>query len=311
VGGALPPSRIRRNQVYCYYSERYGATGRAAIFYVYDGSRPRPGGGDGLSKGAQRATEGSSESEGRTATSGNVAALVDAADGSVVARYDYSPFGMTVLVDGPAAAANPWRFSTKYHDSETSLVYYGYRYYSPELGRWINRDPIGENGGLSIYSFLDNRSVGAVDFLGLKWAKKCQTVCGIWKTPKGGWGGGCVTACNTYWVGPGKPAPAKPPKDTEIEYPSPFPSVPPKDYDQMCKKAGDLCPTITRTWAYNACFTAIVGIPDDDVRAHYAVIHLIKEACQQSKKISDGCPIFKFQDFVVEKIEDILETYGY
>jgi len=38
------------------------------------------------------------------------------------------------------------RFSTKYTDDETGLVYYGYRYYSPELGRWINRDPLGDSG---------------------------------------------------------------------------------------------------------------------------------------------------------------------
>jgi len=37
----------------------------------------------------------------------------------------------------------PLRFSTKYHDDETDLVYYGLRYYNPELGRWVSRDPIG------------------------------------------------------------------------------------------------------------------------------------------------------------------------
>jgi RHS repeat-associated protein len=146
-------------------------TSRAAIFYVYDGSRPRTSGGDGLSKGAQRATEGSSESEGRTATSGNVTALVDAADGSVVAHYDYSPFGMTVLADGPAAAANPWRFSTKYHDTETSLVYCGYRYYSSELGRWMNRDPIGDLvlavPLATLVSYVSNEPIARVDWLGL------------------------------------------------------------------------------------------------------------------------------------------------
>ena len=34
--------------------------------------------------------------------------------------------------------------STKYFDDETQLVYYGYRYCSPEMGRWTGRDPIGE-----------------------------------------------------------------------------------------------------------------------------------------------------------------------
>jgi hypothetical protein len=42
------------------------------------------------------------------------------------------------------ANANPFRFSTKYCDEETGLVYYGYRYYQPTTGRWLNRDPIGD-----------------------------------------------------------------------------------------------------------------------------------------------------------------------
>ena len=37
--------------------------------------------------------------------------------------------------------------SQTFFDEATALYYYGYRYYNPELGRWINRDPIGERGG--------------------------------------------------------------------------------------------------------------------------------------------------------------------
>jgi len=37
--------------------------------------------------------------------------------------------------------------STKYTDSETGLLYYGYRYYLPVVGRWLSRDPIGDVGG--------------------------------------------------------------------------------------------------------------------------------------------------------------------
>jgi uncharacterized protein RhaS with RHS repeats len=47
------------------------------------------------------------------------------------------------------------------------MNYYGYRYYSPELGRWVNRDPIAEKGGLNIYAFLENAPVDFVDALGL------------------------------------------------------------------------------------------------------------------------------------------------
>jgi RHS repeat-associated protein len=42
------------------------------------------------------------------------------------------------------AKANPYRFSTKYQDDETDLLYYGYRYYNTSMGRWNNRDPLRE-----------------------------------------------------------------------------------------------------------------------------------------------------------------------
>lgn len=67
----------------------------------------------------------------------------------VVAHYEYSPFGETIVATGDLAQNNPFRFSTKYFDDEAGLSYYGYRYYSPSLGRWLSRDPIGELGSIS------------------------------------------------------------------------------------------------------------------------------------------------------------------
>jgi RHS repeat-associated protein len=61
------------------------------------------------------------------------------------------------------AANNPFRFSTKYQDDETGLVYYGYRYYSPSMGRWISRDPIEEEGGLNLYGFVGNDGINCFD----------------------------------------------------------------------------------------------------------------------------------------------------
>ena len=46
-------------------------------------------------------------------------------------------------------------------------MYYGFRYYSPELGRWTARDPIGSQGGNNLFSALANNMVRAVDYLGL------------------------------------------------------------------------------------------------------------------------------------------------
>ena len=71
----------------------------------------------------------------------NVSDLTDA-QGNVVVHYEYSPFG-THTATG-SYTGNPFRFSSEVFDSETGLIYYNYRYYNPNLGRWINRDPILE-----------------------------------------------------------------------------------------------------------------------------------------------------------------------
>jgi RHS repeat-associated protein len=75
---------------------------------------------------------------------GNVTVGVAASNGVVVAEYEYGPFGEPLRVSGEAAEWNPFRFSTKYTDDETGLLYYGHRYYGPALGRWLNRDPLRE-----------------------------------------------------------------------------------------------------------------------------------------------------------------------
>ena len=66
------------------------------------------------------------------------------------------------------AKANPFRFSTKYQDDETDLLYYGYRYYNASTGRWISRDPAEEDGGSNLYGAMDNDPTDEVDPLGLK-----------------------------------------------------------------------------------------------------------------------------------------------
>ncbi len=88
--------------------------------------------------------------------------------GRLLAHYEYDPYGGVTAQSGTYAAANPVRFSTKYWDDETGLGYWGYRYYSPALGRWLNRDPIEEKGGWSLYGFAMNSPVNGVDALGEK-----------------------------------------------------------------------------------------------------------------------------------------------
>ncbi|MDD4406126.1 MAG: RHS repeat-associated core domain-containing protein, partial [Parabacteroides sp.] len=100
---------------------------------------------------------------------GNVMGLVNAANGIISAKYEYGPFGEVFCAVGDMARVNPFQFSTKYTDFETDLVYYGYRYYSPALGRWLSRDPIEEQGGLNLYGFVGNDPVNRWDVLGYSW----------------------------------------------------------------------------------------------------------------------------------------------
>ncbi len=97
---------------------------------------------------------------------GNVSEYIDGA-GTTVAHYEYDPFGKIVAETGTMATDFEFRFSTKYTDSETGLLYYGYRYYDPETGRWINRDPIEELGGTNLYGFVSNEPTSWIDRLGL------------------------------------------------------------------------------------------------------------------------------------------------
>jgi RHS repeat-associated protein len=116
---------------------------------------------------------------------GNVAALVNAADGTSVANYEYGPFGEVIRSTGPMAKVNPFRFSTEYCDDESDLLYYGNRFYKPSTGTWLSKEPKGEFGfetlesGVSEedeiepgsewnpYRFVKNDAISRTDALGL------------------------------------------------------------------------------------------------------------------------------------------------
>ncbi len=70
---------------------------------------------------------------------GNVMMLVNGT-GTVLAKYLYDSYGNTVGSWGTLANANTYRFSSKEVDLKSGLYYYGYRYYDPELGRFIQAD---------------------------------------------------------------------------------------------------------------------------------------------------------------------------
>jgi RHS repeat-associated protein len=64
-----------------------------------------------------------------------------------------------------AAAQQPRSPKTKAF--EGVVMYYGYRFYDPETGRWPSRDPLQERGGVNLYGFVGNDGIGRLDVLGL------------------------------------------------------------------------------------------------------------------------------------------------
>ncbi len=80
---------------------------------------------------------------------GNVMALVDAADGSVVATYEYDPFGNTLRATGENAAQNPFRCSTKHIEQETGTGLVKNNKVLPGIrsGQWTLRSGVGPSFG--------------------------------------------------------------------------------------------------------------------------------------------------------------------
>jgi len=61
---------------------------------------------------------------------------------------------------------NQLRFQGQYEDHETGLYYNRFRYYDPDVGRYISQDPIGLAGGENLYAYAPNPT-GGIDPAGL------------------------------------------------------------------------------------------------------------------------------------------------
>ena len=96
---------------------------------------------------------------------GNIMSYLNASTKASVAEYVYDAFGRTVSSSGAEADNFTYRFSTQPMDGN-GLYYYGYRYYDPQYGRWISRDPLEEEG-VNLYGFIQNNGVKFIDVNGL------------------------------------------------------------------------------------------------------------------------------------------------
>ncbi len=70
--------------------------------------------------------------------------------GEISAHYEYTPYGQRLNAPAAGEYDQPYRFSTKPFDSWTGVGYWGYRWYSPRMGRFLNRDP-GNTLGVAFF----------------------------------------------------------------------------------------------------------------------------------------------------------------
>jgi RHS repeat-associated protein len=111
---------------------------------------------------------------------GNITYLVDSSQG-LAASYRYDPFGHTLSSSGPLADANVYRFSSKECHVNSGMYYYLYRFYDPNIQRWVNEDPGTEGGflllskaaavalvdALNAHAFVRNGPIARLDAQGL------------------------------------------------------------------------------------------------------------------------------------------------
>jgi RHS repeat-associated protein len=105
----------------------------------------------------------------------------------IVDTRTYDTFGN--LISQTGNSNGNLGFQSKYYDQESGMYYFYHRYYNPVNGRFLNEDPIGLNGGLNMYAFVNNNPVKWIDTYGLDFTDDhpgwMKLFCLLWKNTPG------------------------------------------------------------------------------------------------------------------------------
>jgi RHS repeat-associated protein len=103
---------------------------------------------------------------------GSVTALSDTT-GTLLERYSYDAYGKPTIYNAAgaiiavSAQSNRFLYTGREWFQELNLSDHRHRYYQPDIGRWLSRDPIEEYGGINLYGYVENRPTGTLDSFGL------------------------------------------------------------------------------------------------------------------------------------------------
>jgi len=134
---------------------------------------------------------------------GNITCLLDPKTNTIVESYRFSAYGEEEIIDSngreisDSSIGNPWRYRGKRVDKEIDLIYFGYRYYDPQLGRWITPDPLGAIDGPNLYAYAQNNPIKYTDFFGLN-STTIDEDCNCTQHDHPGWHNapeGCICIC--------------------------------------------------------------------------------------------------------------------
>lgn len=121
--------------------------------------------------------------------------------GSVLARYDYDPYGFRTKISGSFDC--DFGFTGHYFHAASGLCFALFRVYDPNTGRWLNRDPLAERGGVNLYEYVGNNPSLWVDIYGLiKWGGVFRATAGIIGNLLG-LAGGIALGVGASWTGVG------------------------------------------------------------------------------------------------------------